>query len=66
MEMDAALSTRDARCTVQLDDYESILGAETIDRIYEKARPSRISTSRTSTRRSTVEGWPNCSTPSPC
>jgi trehalose synthase len=38
MEMDAALSTRDARRTVQLGDYESILGAETIDRIYEKAQ----------------------------
>jgi len=56
MEMDAALSTRDARRTVQLDDYESILRAETIDRIYEKARPSRISTSRTSIRGSTAEG----------
>ena len=38
MELESSFASRHARRTIQLDDYESLLGAETIDRIYEKAQ----------------------------
>lgn len=37
MSTESVLQQRETRCTVQLDDYESLLGAGHIDRIYEKA-----------------------------
>lgn len=37
MDVDASLSTRDGRRTVQLEDYADLMGRQTVDRIFQKA-----------------------------